>query len=313
MDELNYEEMCQNIIKELEDLERLTSRKKQEIKKLKEEEKKEIKEIVKLSFPIKEEKEILDVEDDSFEEAIDFYLLNYRLLREGFNENEIHSLLPRKTHRDYANILLRLSLESTKEIREIRELLKEDCISDSERKLCENLILHEKRKIDYLRNSLLTKEENTLDVEHNNIVLVPTLAGNIRITDDLEHIPNDYYEGFKELIDSIIDGSFKNVKMLKVDSSTPIFEVKAFKIRVVFARLNVNTFALITAFVKKSDTDKLYRESLLSKIKDYCLIEDRLKNGLLDSTFQEINCENVKELWNILAPSDSKTYRKESK
>ncbi len=311
MDELNYEEMCQSIINELEDLERLTSRKKQEIKKLKEEEK-EIKEIVKLSFPIKEEKEILEIEDNSFEEAIEFYLLNYRFLREGFTDNEIRSLLPRKTHPDYLNILLRLSLESIKEIREIKELLKEDNISINERKLCDNLISHEKRKIEYIRKSLLTKEENTLDVEQNNIILVPTLAGNIRIIDDLEHIPNDYYEGFKELINSIIDGSFKNVKMLKMDTSSPIFEVKAFKIRVVFARLNVNTFALITAFVKKSDTDKLYRESLLSKIKDFCLIEDKLKSNLLDSSFQEMNNSNVNELWNILSPSDIKIYRKEN-
>ena len=313
MNELNYEEMCQSTLKDIEDLERLIFQMKNEIKRLKSEEN-DIKHEVTPSCSIMEKREEEVILEDSFEEAIDFYLLNYRLLREGFTDNEIRSLLPRKNHPDYVNILLRLSLESTKEINEIKELLKED-ISDDDRILCENLIIHEQRKIEYIKNRLFVSEDVSLEEEEekNNIVLVPTLGGNIRIIDDLEHIPSDYYDGFKELIDSIVDGTFKNVKLLKNDNFMHIFEVKAFKIRVVFARINENTFALITAFIKKSDTDKLYRESLFSKIRDYYLVEDRLKSNLSSQEFQEANSSYVNYMWNILSPSDIKTLRKENK
>ena len=315
VNEVNYDEKCRSLLKKLEELERLIARKKLEISKLKAEEHIS-KNGEKKIYPISDKNPISEVskQDDLYEEAIDFYLLNYRLLREGFTESEIRSLLPRRTNPDYANILLRLVLESTKEIREIKELLKEK-VSLSERELCENLILHENRKIEYIRSRLLAKEDDIKEeVTQNNIILVPTLGGNIRIIDDLEHISNDYYEGFKELITSIVDGCFKNVKRLKGDNLSHIFEVKAFKIRVVFARLDENSFALITAFIKKSDTDKLYRESLISKIKDYYLIEEKLKKSLLDESFQEENAINVNTMWSILSPlDDTKTYRKENK
>ena len=131
------------------------------------------------------------------------------------------------------------------------------------------------------------------------------LSGNIRIIDDLEHIPNDYYDGFKDLINSIIDGTFKNVKTFSNNEGLlGISEVKAFKIRLVFKRLNNNTYALITAFMKKWDNDKLYQESLANKIKDYYSIETKLKELINNPEFIEENEKNVQQLWNVLSPKE---------
>ena len=142
-------------------------------------------------------------------------------------------------------------------------------------------------------------------VEKNNLVFVPTLSGNIRALDDLEHIPSEYYSRFKDLFDSIVDGTFKNVKVFA--SNSPLYgitEVRGFKVRVVFTRLSSDTYAIITAFVKKSDKDKLYNESLNNIVREYRGLEASLKANLNNPEFMKENEKSVQQLWNILAPKN---------
>lgn len=306
--DIDYEQSCKTILDNIEDLERKIREKKEELKKLK------FERIQKNVIEPKQEKTIVDQaieeQEDSFEEEISFFMINYRLLRENFTDLEIKAILPSKRHKEYNNILLRLSLESVKEIKELKELLRTTDLAEEEKKECERLISIEERKINYIRSSLLESikdDEQEMLEEKNNIILVPTISGNIRIIDELEHIPSEYYEGFKELINSIIDGTFKNVRVFTNDNNLiGISEVKAFKIRVVFTRLNYNTYALITAFVKKSDNDKLYHESLANKVFDYFLIENDLKNNITDEQFLSENEIQVQKMWDVLSPKDAK-------
>lgn len=307
---VDYEQMCKNELEKLQQQDYRISSIKQEISRLKLDKKTTSMEKVtqpKVSL-------IEDVqEEDSFEDEIAFYLNSYRQLGEEFSIEDIRSILPRKKHPKYKDILLRLSLESVKEIKEVKEILRSEDISEEEQEICNRIIETETKKIDYIKSRLLQseKQEEVVEEEKNNLVLVPTLSGNIRIIDDLEHIPNDYYEGFKDLIESIVDGTFKNVKMFVSNSQLfGISEVKAFKIRVVFTRLNENTYALITAFVKKSDKDKLYNESLNGKVKEYRSLEPKLKMNLSNQEFMKENEKSVQELFNILSPK-SDIKRKE--
>ena len=303
---VDYEQKSKDELVQLQQQEQNISKLKEEINRLKLNKKvvnKETSPQTNNNVVVCEEKE-----DDSYEEdEMNFYLVSYRQLREEFDEEEIKATLPRKKHPKYKDILLRLSLESIKEIKEVKELLRTDGISQDEKELCNKIIENENKKIDYIKSKLLKEEKEEVEEieEKNNIILVPTLFGNIRIIDDLEHIPNEYYDGFKELIESIIDGTFKNVKIFKNNNSlVGITEVKLFKIRLVFSRLSTNDYALITAFVKKFDTDKLYQESLAAKVREYRSIETKLKDNLNNPEFLEENEKYVKELWNILSPED---------
>ena len=311
---IDYEQLCREELNILQNQETKISKLKDEISRLKLKKAVVNKETVKenINEVILEEKK----EDDSFKDEMNFYLLSYRQLSEDFTKEEINEILPKKKNPKFKDILLRLSLESVKEIKEVKELLREEEISLEEKELCNKIIESENKKIDYIKSKLIVsdKEEIEEQEEKNNIVLVPMLSGNIRIIDDLEHIPNDYYEGFKDLINSIIDGTFKNVKTFsnnegligisEVKSFKIRSEVKSFKIRVVFKRLNDNTYALITAFMKKWDNDKLYQESLISKVKEYYLIESDLKKLINDHEFMEENEKNVQQLWNVLSPKE---------
>jgi hypothetical protein len=314
LSKIDYEEKNKIILMNLDKLQSQINTMKEEIRKAKLEKKTEIK-------PISQTSEVLfssDVTDmdDSFYDEFCYYLRNYKYLDTNFTETDIKSILPSPKNKNYCNILFRLSLESIKEIREIKDVLRNSELDDSEIKELNEMIDYEKRKLDFIRNKLLVVEqESTIDLqeEKNNIILVPTISGNIRIIDELEHIPSDYYEGFIELINSIIDGTFKNVKMFKNDNNLiGLSEVKGFKIRVIFTRLNINSYALISAFIKKSDNDKFYHESLANKAFDYFQMENTLKSNLDDETFINENNKNVKKLWDVLYQRNNcKQLRKE--
>ena len=302
---IEYEQSIRKELQELDNLEIKINKLKEEINRLKSNKKVTIieKETQTRNPIVQAKKE----NDDSFEDEVSFYLANYRQLSDDFSDEEIKHILPKKKNPRFKDILLRLSLESIKEIKEVKEVLKTEELTSDEIDLCNRIIEKEKRKIDYIKSRLLVSEEEVVEEqeEKNNIVLVPTLFGNIRIVDELEHIPSEYYPGFKELIDSILDGTFKNVKVFASNSNLAgITEVKGFKVRVVFTRLNYNTYALVTAFVKKTDTDKLYQESLVGKIRDYHTLESKLKEKLDDPEFLEENEKSVQQLWNILSPKE---------
>ena len=158
----------------------------------------------------------------------------------------------------------------------------------------------------------MNKEEIVEVQEHKNrIVLIPTISGNIRVIDELEHIPSDYYDSFLELINSIINGTFKNVKTFTSNYHlTGISEVKGFKTRVVFSRLDKNTYGLITAFVKKTDTDKLYKDTLTRKVSHFKENEAKLKEKIKDKEFMELNDLYVEELFNLISPKEAEVELK---
>ncbi len=246
-------------------------------------------------------------EDDDFNDEILFYLDNYRTLDDQFTYEDILNILPTKDNYNYLDIINRLIAESYKEIKEINELIVEDeTITKEELVECKALIEKEKTKIKYLRKSMIEEEISDIKEHKNKIILVPTIGGNIRVIDELEHIPNEYYDSFLELINSIINGNFKNVKTFTGNAQlTGISEVKGFKTRIVFSRLDKNTYALITAFVKKTDTDRLYKDTLKRKVSHFKENESKLKEKIKDPEFMELNELYVKELFNLLSPKEN--------
>lgn len=314
LEEIDYEQKCKEELTELDKQDYKISELKREISRLKQERK-----VVNKKIDQKTENVFLPTfvqeEESTFEDEINYFLVNYRQLSDGFSEEEIKLIFPKRKHPRFKDIILRLSFESIKEIKDINEILRNEELSDDETELCNNIINNEIRKIDYIKSRLIVSDKEEIQDldEKNNLILVPTSFGNIRLIDELEHIPSEYYDGFKELIKSIEDGTFKNVKTLCSNSELAgISEVKLFKIRVVFTRLNSNSYALISAFMKKSDNDRLYRESLISKVRDFHTIENKLKTNLDNEEFLEENNKNVEQLWNIISSEEqAKKERKE--
>lgn len=255
-----------------------------------------------------------DKVDNEFEDKIKCFLQDYILLEEDFEADDLYDLLPSRNSYRYEDILLRLIAESVREIKELNEIAMQNDNSVEELDEIKRLIITEKRKISLLKG-LLNKtqgEDHTVTEEKNSLILVPTTGGNIRVISELESMPSEYIPLFKELIDSIVDGTFKGLKGFNNNNTlNGVTEVKGNGVRVVFKRLSKKSYAIITAFIKRSTNDALYQETLRSKVADFRIIQDKLKDSINDEKFVKQNNLYVEELYNILnqgekTPKDGK-------
>lgn len=243
--------------------------------------------------------------DKDFEDEVEYYNSQLKELNLSNIEDEIQSVLPSRKHYQYERILMRLKLESIRVIKEIKELLIEEGLTPSDVESFKEEIDLEFKKIELIDKYLKPiKEEVVEETKENNLIFVPTPGGNIRVLDEIESIPQDYYEKFNGLFRSIKDGTFKNVRQFDNNSDLAgLCEVKDFKVRVVFVRLDKDSYAVISAFTKKTDNDRAYRGALIKKYTDYQMIEDRLKASLQNEEFMKEQQKYEDELFRIMAPS----------
>lgn len=250
--------------------------------------------------------------NEEFESEVEYYLSDYRDLDEDFTLEDLIDILPNKKNYHYNIILFRLHAEAVKEIKELEEVIAElDRDSSDELMEYQSLLALEKKK----RNALIEVSQKQGDAlleeeEKNELILMPTETGNIRVLDEAEHIPREYYQAFYDLIQTIVDGTFKGVKRFKNNRYlNGISEVRGFKTRVLFTRVGTRKYALLSAFIKKCNNDAFYQETLKGKVADYRKVEDYLKSNVDDPEFLSLNEENVQQLFSMLLPDED---RKES-
>ena len=295
----------------IEDNIRATTQTREEISKLKLQSKRAKKQDVVIKPTKKETAEKEPYCDIDFEEEMEYYLTDYKSLREDILEENLLSILPSKKTYRYKDIILRLIAESLKEIKEVNELISRENFSSEELTDLRSVILLEKKKISILKEHLKHKDEVETEEEVNNeLILVPSLTGNVKLIEDLEHIHPSNYEAFLELVESIKNGTFKGVKRFTNNMRfAGISEVRGFQVRIAFARIGKNKYALITAFTKKCDNDKGYRDSLTQKLSDYRLQEDKLKALAEDEEFLRENELNVERLYALLGKVEESTLK----
>lgn len=244
-----------------------------------------------------------------FENKIDYYfsLIDSLPISENLNE-EVQNILPSNKNVDYNDIVIRLKLELLKNIKDLEEFIEEEYLSiDDLKEFKEEIKLNQAKiaSIDYINNKKSDEARKDKDGE-NNLIFVPTEGGNIRVIEEIKNIDISYLQDFKKLFDSIKDGTFKNVKRYNNNKNfltSSVAEVKDFKIRVVFDRISKNDYALITAFVKKSDNDRGYRNSLELKIMNYLKQKDRLKELVNDDAYMNEQKSLEKELYQLFTPT----------
>ncbi len=257
---------------------------------------------------------VYDDKDEDFEDEVSFYLSNYKSLDENFTTRDMLYVVPSRDNYRFKDIIMRLQAESLKDIKEIEEIILEDSELDKLGLLAfRQEIQNEQKKINLL-SKLLEEPEiiSTEDKIENKIILVPTRYGNMRLIEELQHISSEYYPRFLELINSIIDGTFKDVKPFTNNDNINrgIFEVKTAKARVIFSRVGYDTYTLITAFTKKMDTNSHYRAHLEAKVSEYRCLHEFFKENCKNEDFMKENEAYVNELFQLLAPKQSKKLKK---
>lgn len=249
--------------------------------------------------------EVVDDIDAEFEEEVAFFISDVKKLPEDAIEENIESVLPSRKHYEYERLLKRIIAELFRDYSEIEEYMLTESMEPEE----QDELLHDQaiflRKIKAISKQLtLTKEEITqTPVIENNLIFVPTSGGNIRIFDELDHIPSNYYKKFESLFASIKDGTFKGVKKMQ-GSLEGLAEVRDIPSgsRVTFMRLDKNTYAVISAFVKKSDNNSGYQKMVENHYQSYRQQEGALKANLDNPEFLELHKLYEQELFRKLSP-----------
>ena len=209
-------------------------------------------------------------------------------------------------HYQYERILTRLKLESIRLIKEIKDLLAEEGLSLEDMNAFKEELDLELKKIELINKALepVKETEQTSTKKDNKLIFVPTSGGDIRVLDEIDSIPYEYYDRFLGLFQSIKNGTFKNVQRFTGNNElNGLCEVKDFKVRVIFVRLTKDSYAIISAFTKKSDNDKAYRAAVIKKYNDFQLAESSLRKNIQNEEFLELHKTYETELFEKLSPT----------
>ncbi len=243
------------------------------------------------------------------EEDIDFYYQNLKkLINSPDLYEKIKDILPSKTDYTYNEVIRGIKLRFLKDINENYQIInyfKED-ISAADLEEFKTQITLDNEKIKLI-NLIQNKKEPSVTVNEktvNELIFTTTSGGNIRALEEINYISQEFYSSLKILLDSIIDGTFKNLKHFNNHNDlVGVSQVKDYQTRVVFKRIGKNAYAIITMFIKKSDNDKGYKLNLINRINEFRNQEDRLKQSLDNEEFIAENRHYKEELYNILLQS----------
>lgn len=237
-----------------------------------------------------EKKETIKEKIKLSDEEAEYYFEEFMNLEENINERYLDTL-PSIKHERYYEIIEIILLK-------LNELLKEwnDYFHDSTLKkeelleIKKEILLIKKRKELLIKAYNRTIKESKEDEIENQLLFLETDSGNIQAIEEIKSIDSSFYERIVELLKSIKDGTFKNVKRLvENDKVKGIPEVKGYQVRVVFERISSNQYVIISIFTKKSDSDRAYRQNLEQKIGRYKKKKSEIKKQCTDPKYIEDN------------------------
>lgn len=266
----------------------------------------------------KAEAKVEEVEDITFENKVKQTIKSIKNIPFEELEESIYGALPSQRDYGYEKIILRVILEFKKEINDINEIIVADLENISKQDLEEFLseVKEFEKCIQLLKNVL--KEEKQADADDdvdNTLIFIPTTSGNPRLIDDIKDIPIDFYDEFLELYESIIDGTFKKSKRFdKNNKLKGLREVKGDHLRITYVKLGKNTYGILTAFMKKTNSDHGYRNMLYTRYKDYKNnVKDKLIGCINDEEFIKIHNGYKLDVFRILGVEKSEETQKVKK
>lgn len=269
------------------------------------------------------EKEMIYDEADEVNSELDDKVDYYNYLISSIDDcedlqDQIESSLPNPNTGDYKTIVLRLKLKLLKSIKETADFISEcrEEFDDEDLEEYKEEIRLCSKKLEILKSESNEEVNENKTSTKNNFFFPVSSMGNIRVIDEIEKISKsspEFCSEFLELFQSIQDGSFKRVKrFLNNNKLVGISEVRGFKPRVVFDRIGKNDYAIITAFLKKCDNDRGYKDSLELKIQKYMSQRDNIVKRLNNPEFRALNEQYTNELFGKLGynKEDSKSIEK---
>lgn len=185
------------------------------------------------------------------------------------NYENLASILPSRENVNCEFIINKILAFYLQECYTIEQLLQSEELSQDDKKEFKDEIEAKKQLINDIityrdqKTEQLKQDNNSIQ---NKLVFLTSPSENYYIYNDLKDIDVDYYDSLLELFNSIIQGTFKNLKNFTNNNLLANFyEVRNHGIRIVFLRLSYDTFLISHTFIKRVDKSKLYLEQLANR------------------------------------------------
>ena len=248
-----------------------------------------------------EKKEQINEKIKIADDEVEYYFEEFMNLEESLKERYLESLPSIKNER-YYEIIKIILLKLNELLKEWNEYFHDSTLTKEELlEIKKEILLIKKRKELLIKAYNRTIEENNEEEIENQLLFLETDAGNIQAIEEIESIDSSYYERIVELLNSIKDGTFKNIKRLvENDKVKGIPELKGYQVRVVFERISSNQYVIISIFTKKSNSDRAYRQNLEQKIGRYKKKKDKIKEQCTNPKYIEDNLVHETNLFTIL-------------
>lgn len=228
--------------------------------------------------------------EDGFEKEVQKYFVLVDKIKDSDDMvNEILAVLPSSNGYGIDKLIKRLCLEFYRKIVETRNFIDEEKAMGATDSDLEPYMLEmelDLRKKEALKDFSFCKDGNNDNFEEavsNKLIFLKSKTGRVKVFDDLECIDRSCYAGIFKLCNSIVDGTFRDVKRFSAANRVlgGLHEVRDIpsKTRVFFAPLVPGCYVLIGAMVKKVDRDAYYLES----VKNYNTSFQRYRNKLINS------------------------------
>ncbi len=216
-------------------------------------------------------------------------------IKSSYNFEDIKFLLEKENDKTKTNIINRLLIVLNAEILELKNLL----LNEEDEEIKSDLIKLETiydELIDYRDYEDVEEVENNTDMR---VVFLMSSEDKSFFEKDLESVPEEYYNDFIILLESIKEGSFKQIKkFVNVRSDLyPFTEVKKNQTRIFFNKLDSNTILVSGAMVKKVSSSKHYFEYLSNRSKVlYNLDYNAMKDAINNETFMNEEAEKYEKI-----------------
>ncbi len=167
----------------------------------------------------------------------------------------------------------------------------------------EEVFVSEKEKIDFILSNLFRLRDNFSlknDVSLNKIIYTRTDSNNVNFLSDLDRIPIEFYDNVLSCFNSILDGSFKNMKRIgKLDEgfSCALFQVRDNDIRIYYSVYDIDVYIVGGVLLKKVSISRDYSSYIRKISRDIKSCKEMLSNNSFDlSEYDEI----TKDVVNVL-------------
>lgn len=232
---------------------------------------------------------------------ISFYI---NCIEQVSNLDELQEFLPDKSNSDYIDIINAILIKLLEERIIIQRLIKDTDKNDPDILYYQEELDKVVNKINYIKNynsRIVFSKEEVIKKENHVIFLTTNMDNNCFMNDLLKNVDEHHYVYVKELLKSIKDGTFKNVKAFTENNSlTGVFEVKLSQLRVLFRRLKPGIYVVTQVLVKKFQTGHHYHSTMISRNSLYNNQEQTLLSKSKDKEFLNYNQEVYNGIINYL-------------